>query len=159
MPDMIHARTGRLTLFAIVMSGFVLALIVLAIVGRGGAVSEAISLRVVGRLMKLYSPLVGLMGAFYFSEKGHSTGGNVALTSTDKFAIACCVVGLWAGLPVLLLTITNTVEGAMRLLDSFEAFGSALAVTALAYYFSISARTKIPPRLGYQIGHRGNRQE
>ncbi len=140
MPGVIRAKTGRLVLLLIVITGFMLAFAVQAFVGRDGAVSSEVGLNVIQRLLKVYLPLFGLIGAFYFSERGQSTERGSLRTPVEGFGFACAVVGIWVGLPPLLLLVAKTFESVLRILDSFEIFGSTIAVTALAYYFSVSAR-------------------
>jgi hypothetical protein len=140
MPRVIRAKTGRLVLLLLVVAGFLLAFAFEGFAGRNGAVSSEVSLNVTQRLLKLYLPLFGLVSAFYFSERAQTVERNPLTTPLEGFGFACVVVGIWAGLPALLFVTQDTFESVLRILDSFDVFGSTIAITALAYYFSVSAR-------------------
>lgn len=139
MRAVIPSQTGRRVLLGIVVVGFSLALVVQISLGRDGAVSADTNQRVTERLLKLYVPLFGVMGAFYFSEQKRTGARKSGVTSVDALALACFVVGIWAGLPPALLGFEETFERALRMLDEYEVFGSTAAVSALTYYFSRSA--------------------
>jgi hypothetical protein len=134
---MITARAGRRALMLFVAAGFLLSLITLLYEARGGAVAGNIVQSVIARLLKLYVPLLALMTSFYFSERGDLQEGRKE-TSLDTFILATTVAATWSLLPAVLLVISQTVEGALRMLDTFEVFGNTLAVAALAFYFSRS---------------------
>ena len=132
---MIAARTGRRTLLAVVVLGFATAFLVLVVIGRGGAVSAETFRDVSARLLKLYVPLLGLVASFYFSEHGLRSRRGKA-TNVETFLLATGLAGAWCLLPGVLIAATDTVENAVRLLDTFEIFGSTMAVSALGFYFS-----------------------
>jgi hypothetical protein len=137
---MIRAIVGRRVLFALILCALVLSFSVLAVIGRGGAISHGTAIHVVKRLIEFYAPLVGVLAGFYFSELGSSNGKTTHATSIEAFALATCLVGAWVSLPPLLLAVVDTVEGALRFLDTVAIVG-ALAMGALAFYFSKSSTT------------------
>ncbi len=139
---MIDASFGRRVLLILIIAGAFAAFGVLYAIGYGGAVSEEVARRAIDRLLKLYVPLFGLIGGFYFSEFGQSSMGTIRKTSKETFGLAVVFVGVWVALTPLFLALSETVESALRLLDSFDVFGSTIAVAALAFYFSKSAPEK-----------------
>jgi hypothetical protein len=143
---MIDARTGRRVLLAVVLGGFFVAFLVQFLLGRDGAASEETSHIVVERILKIFVPLLGIFAAFYFSERGEPESGQRRKTSIEGFIFAFVAVTVWVALPTVALIIMATFDGAIRLLDSFEMFGTSIAVAALTYYFSTSAPNRLSER-------------
>ena len=136
---MILANTGRRFLLIAVVGGFLIALGVMFYLARSGAAAEDTMSLVIKRLLKVYLPLLVLMGAFYFSEKSSSNHPASNQTSIEAFFFALAAVSLWCALPTFLLFVSDTFDAALRLLDAFEIFGETISVAAMTYYFSISA--------------------
>ena len=134
---MISARAGRRALLVIVLFAFACAFATLAFVGRQGAVSGDVARTIIARLLRLYVPLLALMASFYFSDRGRSGRGRGTSPETYWFALVILVV--WTFLPVVLLAFSDTVEAAVRTLDTFEVFGNTLAVASIGFYFAKSA--------------------
>ena len=139
---MIASQTGRRLLLALILLGAVLAFVTQFLLGRDGTVSEPVSQKVIDQFLKHFIPLFGIVGAFYFSEKGDTEAGNTSRSAVEGFIFALVCVGIWVLLPTISLLISQTFESALRLLERFEAFGTTIAVTGLTYFFSTSA----PPR-------------
>jgi hypothetical protein len=66
--------------------------------------------------------------------------GGAPILAGDRSHVAKVVWAVWGILPPLLLLTTETVEGAMRYLDS-AAVANTLPMGALTYYFSKSGKT------------------
>ena len=136
---MIRAAAGRRTLYALILTGFLSAFVVLWVRSRGGAATFDQTKPIIASLLTHYVPLLGILVGFYFSERASST--DAAPVSLDAFAIALVLVGLWVFAPPVLLGASETGAAAIRLLESVAVLGSSLASACLAYFFSRTAKT------------------
>jgi uncharacterized integral membrane protein len=136
---MTKSLIGRRIILVLMLSGFILSFIVLWWIGRNGAISFEAAAPAIKVLMQHYLPLLAILGGFYFSERAFvDQGGD---TSIETVAFALVVVGIWVLGPPILIAISQTIEGAMRLLDSGAIIGTSLVSACLAFYFSKSSKT------------------
>jgi hypothetical protein len=105
---------------------------------RGGAATSATWVPAIERLMGVYIPLLGILAGFYFAEQS-STQGNS--TSIEAFGFATLLICLWVFAPPVLIFSSATVETAIKVLNSiYSVVGTSLASSALAFFFSKSAK-------------------
>ena len=135
---MIRSVIGRRTILALILTGAVLSFSVLYWVGRGGAISYAAASPAIKKLLEHFIPLLAILSGFYFSERTSNDEGNQ--TSVETFAFALVVVAIWVLGPPILIAFCNTIEAAMRLLDSFSIIGTSLTSACLSFYFAQSSK-------------------
>ena len=125
---------------AFILIGFIFSFVILAWVGRGGAISYEAAEPAIKKLLAHYVPLLAILAGFYFSERAIDARENQ--TSLETFVFAVIVVGLWVLIPPLLIAFSTTIEAALRFLDSVGVFGTSLGSACLAFYFSKSAKLR-----------------
>lgn len=136
---MTRSQVGRRIILVLILLGFIFSFMILWWVGRGGAISSETSSSAIKLLIGHYLPLLAILGGFYFSERAVVDQGSD--TSIETVAFALIIVGLWVLGPPILIAISQTIEGAMRLLDAGAVIGTSLVSACLAFYFSKSAKT------------------
>lgn len=137
---MIRAVIGRRCILLFILMGFILSFCILTWVGRGGAISYQSAAPVIKKLLAHYLPLLAILAGFYFSERATKEEG--ASTTIETFVFALTVVLLWAFGPSALIALSDTIEGAMRILDSFAVIGTSLTSASIAFYFSKSGKSR-----------------
>jgi len=135
---MIRSVVGRRCLLAVLLIGFVLSFAFLAWVGRGGAISFQAAVPAIKKLLEHYVPLLAILAGFYFSERVATDVGQE--TSVETFVFATVVVGIWALAPPILIATSDTIEAAIRILETLGVIGTSLTSAALVFYFSKSAK-------------------
>lgn len=135
---MIRSLVGRRALLAVLLIGFVLSFAFLAWVGRGGAISFQAAGPAIKKLLEHYVPLLAILAGFYFSERAVTDEGQK--TSVETFMFASVVVGIWALAAPVLIAVSDTIEAAMRILETLAVIGTSLTSASLVFYFSKSAK-------------------
>ena len=90
------------------------------------------------KLLEHYVPLLGILAGFYFSERADAKGKSQ--TSIEAFLFALVVIGIGVLGPPVLIALGDTIEAALRLLDTVAVIGTSLASACLAFYFSKSGK-------------------
>ncbi len=130
----ISSVVGRRAILALILLGFIASFGVFWWVGRGGAISFPTAAPAIKKLLEHYVPLLAILAGFYFSERTLADKGSE--TSIEAFVFALVVVAIWVLGPPILIAASETIEGALRLLDSVAVIGTSLASLGLAFYFS-----------------------
>lgn len=141
VPVVISATFGRRLLMAMLLLAFLASFSIQFLLGRDGAASGETSSLMTSKLLRTYIPMFGVVAAFYFSEKGQNER-NHHRVSAESLVFAGATVAIWVFLPIVALLTQNTFEGAIRLLEQFEIFGTSISLVGLTFYFSISAPPK-----------------
>ena len=144
---MIPARIGRRFLLLLIVFAFLLSLATQTYKGRFGLADAESSFLLLDRLLKTFIPIFALVGAFYFSDRSQSDAVGPQRTSVEAFSIALVFCGIWVLTPAIAILITETFRQAVTLIEKFETFGTSIAISGIAYYFSVSAPRQAPGTL------------
>ena len=139
---MIASVVGRRSILTLILAGVLLSFGILAWQSRGGAISYDSAAPAIKKLLEHYAPLLAIVAGFYFSERATPTEGSS--TASETFILAVVFVGLWVLGPPVLITFSDSIDAAMRLLDSVGAIGTSLTSAAIAFYFSKSGKPGSP---------------
>ena len=135
---MISSALARRIILITIVLGFCSAFAALWWVSREGAASWTTVDPAIRRLLEVYMPLLGILAGFHFAEQALSGDKKISL---ETFLFAMVLISVWAFLAPLALLLNTTVDAAIRLLSSISVLGTSLAASALAFFFSKSART------------------
>ena len=135
---MISSVVARRAILIALVAGFGLAFSALWFVSHDGAASWTTTGPAIGRLLEIYVPLLGILAGFYFAERPAVLKGRQ--TPIEGFAYAMVLICVWVFVAPLALLLSSTVDAAMRLLNSISVLGTSLAASALAFFFSKSAK-------------------
>jgi hypothetical protein len=137
--QLISSQSGRRIVLGLILAGFIASLLTLWFVSRGGAVTFETAKDVIARLLQHYVPLLSILVGFYFSERALAEDG--ARISKDTLILAIVLIGGWTLLPPVLLVACDTVNAAMRLMETVSTIGHSLTAACLAYFFSKSGQS------------------
>ena len=121
----------RAILAGVVVGTCLLTILGFFIVGRGGAISEPNHQRALRLLITIYSPLMALVLAFYFSNT--EIEGNA--DSTPRFALALVIVAAWCLAPITLFATVQVVERVIGYIEDLRAWGETVTLAVLGFYF------------------------
>ncbi|MEP6900864.1 MAG: hypothetical protein ABJA66_03880 [Actinomycetota bacterium] len=135
MAKTIRSTTGRIWLLGVVGACFIVALISLGVVSRGGAISTDNLMNASIKFLGFYVPLISLIGTFLF-KSGDANG--VVKTPKVTFLTALFITFLWVFTPIMLLLTDLEIEDILDWIDKLIPVGQSLALMAIGYYFKNS---------------------
>jgi hypothetical protein len=95
--------------------------------------------------LEIYTPLLGILAGFYFADQNNA--GRLPV-SVDAFAFSFSIVLAWSVVIPITIFMSETIEAALRLIDSVSVLGTSLTASAVSFYFAKEQRkgSRAPPR-------------
>jgi hypothetical protein len=123
----------------LIWTGLFCALLALAYVGRGGAISPPGFQAAIKYIFEFFTSFLGIVGAFYLAEKKNENPGAPPVGDQEWVVFAIIVVGSWVAVPTVSLILSETYESALRGVDTLKLLGQPLATAAVAFTFAKSS--------------------
>jgi hypothetical protein len=134
-------RRGRPVLLGIIVLGLLLACGEILYFVATGALTwdvEGGGKQALEHVVSTYSPSLGIIGAYYFSERPRTPKQPA---SNEAFAFSVVVTALVSLTPPFVIAIVSPTSDALEFLRTMGALTQAIFAGAISYYFARGQRT------------------
>jgi hypothetical protein len=105
--------------------------------GRDGGISWPAAQQAIKRIIEIYTRILGILVGFYFADQSNMERESVSL---DAFTFAFSIVLTWSMVIPITSFISETIEAAIRIIDSVSVLSTSLTASAVSFYFAKEQR-------------------
>src|SRR5687767_6850008 len=133
---------ARWIVIGLVLTGLLLAMVTLFVIGRGGAISTSGMKAVFTYILNFFFPLLSIPVVFLLvQQKRVSPTSSRPISWGSRVGFAILIIAIWIVVPALGLVVADNYESALEFIEITKIVGQTAATAAAAFAFATSSVT------------------